>query len=141
MNDDYKNFVERMGSFDEIVDIEADEDDEITHFGIKGMKWGHRKININAVRAGIRTGQDATNLGQTVSKTRGNKKATRSVKDISDDDLKRITARLELENRYINASTQQRGRASVESILAIAGGTLAVASSALGIYEALKKKN
>ena len=141
MNDDYKNFVERMGSFDEIVDIEADEDDEITHFGIKGMKWGHRKININAVRAGIRTGQDATNLGQTVSKTRGNKKATRTVKDISDDDLKRITARLELENRYINASTQQRGRASVESVLAIAGGTLAVASSALGIYEALKKKN
>lgn len=40
---DYKNFVERMVSFDDEIDIT---NTELYHFGIKGMHWGIRKANI-----------------------------------------------------------------------------------------------
>lgn len=39
---DYKNFVERMVSFDDEIDIT---NTELYHFGIKGMRWGIRKAN------------------------------------------------------------------------------------------------
>ena len=42
MDDDYINFVKRMGSFEESLDGFLDDrgDDELKHHGVKGMKWG-----------------------------------------------------------------------------------------------------
>ena len=42
MDKDYQNFVDRMGSFEEDVNI-SDDDSEIEHTGVLGMKWGKRK--------------------------------------------------------------------------------------------------
>ena len=41
MEESYKNFAERMGSFEETIDIDMSE--TIQHAGVKGMKWGIRK--------------------------------------------------------------------------------------------------
>ena len=44
MDKDYENFVQRMGSFDDIIEI--DSKNILQHYGKKGMKWGkHRYVN------------------------------------------------------------------------------------------------
>ena len=153
MNEDYKNFVKRMGSFEDTIDLPDDTIKQsdikivtrnrgaaLAHFGIRGMKWGHHKaINANVVSKAAKTGQDLTSLGQTVNKGGFNKKTLREAKNLSDDDLKQLTSRLNLENNYINAKQQQSGRGKVENILSTAGSALGVASSAALLYQTIKK--
>ena len=90
MDKDYKNFVERMGSFEDTIDLSDDiikqsgikivtrnRGAALAHFGIKGMRWrNHRSINANVVSKAAKTGQDITSLGQTVNKGGFNKKNT-----------------------------------------------------------------
>lgn len=176
MEKDYQNFVDRMGSFEDTLEISGDElehgrnivtrnisvlnDESLSHFGIPGMKWGHHKssntinvkwkssdgnsntpfkVNANVIGKASKTGQDLASLGQTINKGGFNKKSVREAKNLSDDDLKQLTSRLNLENNYINAKQQQSGRSKVEGILSTVGGTLAVASSAAVLYETIKK--
>ena len=144
MDKSYTDFVERMGSFEYDLDISGENlkhsDNNLTHWGIKGMKWGHHKaINGNVISKAAKTGQDVTSLGQTINKGGFNKKAIKEAKSLSDDDLKALTTRLNLENNYINAKQQQSGRSKVESILSTTGSALAVASSAAILYETIRK--
>lgn len=115
-------------------------DGELYHYGVLGMKWGRRKgINATTIGAAARTGQTVTNLGQTINKSGTNKKSLAKAKNLSDEELKKLTARLNLENNYVNANTQQSGKSKVEGILTIAGGVLATASSAAILYDTIKK--
>lgn len=152
MEKDYQNFVDRMGSFEDTIDLSDDSIEQsdlkivtrnrgaLAHFGIRGMKWGHHKaVNANVVSKAAKTGQDLASLGQAVNKGGFNKKTLKEAKSLSDDDLKALTNRLNLENNYMNAKQQQSGRSKVESMLSIAGGTLAVASSAAVLYDTVKK--
>lgn len=151
MDKDYQNFVERMGSFEDELELTDDSLEHfenivtrnrgaLKHYGILGMKWGHHKgINGNVISKAAKTGQDLASLGQTVNKGGFNKKTLKEAKNLSDDDLKQLTNRLNLENNYINAKNQQSGRSKVESILATTGSALAVASSAAILYETIKK--
>lgn len=149
MNNDYENFVQRMGSFEDTLDLSDDNLDEqptvvtrnrgaLKHHGILGMKWGHH-VNANVIGKAAKTGQDLTSLGQSVNKGGFNKKALKEAKSLSDEDLKSLTNRLNLENNYMNAKQQQSGREKVDRILTTAGSALAVASSAAVLYEAIKK--
>lgn len=106
-------------------------DEEIYHYGIRGMHWGQR------IRSNISSGT-IKNIGQaTVNASgHGNKLATsrfssknlKEAKMMSDKDLKEKAQRLELENRYMNAQAQQQGKSAVMNILngAAAIGGLAV---------------
>lgn len=140
MDKDYANFVARMGSFDDDIDIEDKTSNELKHYGVLGMKWGRRKgVNSQTISAAAKTGQSLANFGQTSQKTGYSRKALKDAKKLSDDELKQLTSRLELENRYMNASIQQSGKNKVESILSVAGAALGVASSAAVAYDAIKK--
>lgn len=153
MEKDYANFVERMGSSEDTIELSDESIKQsdikivtrnrgaaLAHFGVLGMHWGHHKaINANVVSKAAKTGQDITSLGQAVNKGGFNKSAVKEAKGMSDDDLKKLTNRLNLENNYINAKQQQSGRSTIESILSIAGSTLAVASSAAILYETVNK--
>lgn len=143
MEKDYENFGERMGSFEDDLDISGANlmhSDALSHVGVLGMKWGHHKaVNATTIGAAARTGQSITTLGQAVNKTGFSKKHLNEAKRLSDDDLKKLTNRLNLENNYMNAQNQQSGRGKVENILSVAGGTLAVASSAAILYDTIKK--
>ena len=115
-------------------------DEYIKHFGILGMKWGHHKaINATTLGAAARTGKEVAGLGQTVNKNHHSTSTLKEAKKMSDEELKRLTNRLNLENNYMNAKSVQAGKGKVESILSIVGGTLAAASSAAILYDTIKK--
>lgn len=162
MNQDYKNFVERMGSFEDTMDVSGENltHNALAHFGVLGMKWGRRKsnnivnakwtssdgknntplkINATTIGAAARTGQTVTSLGQTINTSRSSTKSLKLAKNLSDDDLKKLTTRLNLENNYVSANVKQTGKSTVEGVLTIAGGVLATASSAAILYETIKK--
>ena len=140
-----------MGSFEDEVELTDDNLEHsknivtrnrsvLAHVGVLGMKWGHHKaVNANVVSKAAKTGQDLASLGQAVNKGGFNKKTLKEAKHLSDDELKQLTNRLNLENNYINAKQQQSGRSKVEGILSTAGATLAVASSAAILYDTIKK--
>ena len=171
MDGDYQNFVDRMGSFDDTIDLSNDNvqvdtnivtrnrSAALAHFGIPGMHWGHHsntiknvkwtssdgssnspfKINTNTVGAAARAGQSASMLGQTVNRNGFSKKSINNAKKLTDDDLKKLTNRLNLENNYINATNQQSGRGKVDRILSTAGATMAFVSSAALMVDAINK--
>lgn len=102
MEKDYKDFVDRMGSFD--FDLPIDE--EITHYGVKGMKWGVRKSDNNVRVSPERLkklpyspsdGNTKDNTGSRIKRNlffRTNKK----LGEMTDEDLISQTERLRLEN-------------------------------------------
>ena len=138
MNKDYENFGERMGSFEDTLDLTND--GELKHFGKLGMHWGHHKaLNATTLGAAARTGQSVTQLGQTINKTGYSKKSLKEAKSMSDEDLKKLTSRMTLENNYMNAKNVQSGKERLDNFLSVAGGTLAVASSAAILYDTVKK--
>lgn len=138
MDNNYNNFVKRMGSFEDTIDLSNSE--ELQHFGILGMKWGHHKaVNAATIGGAAKVGQNAAKLGQDINKGRFNKKTLDDAKKMTDDDLKKLTNRLNLENNYINAKQQQEGRGRVNSILSTTGSALAVATSAAVLYDIIKK--
>lgn len=142
MKDDYQNFVERMGSFEDTIDLTDNEvvNKTLKHFGIPGMHWGHHKaINATTIGATARTGQTISTLGQTINKSGYSTKALKEAKTMTDEDLKKLTNRMNLENNYMNAKNVQSGKDKIDNILAIAGSTLAVASSAAILYDTVKK--
>lgn len=132
-----------MGSFEDDLDISGEKlthSDTLSHFGVLGMKWGHHKaVNATTIGAAARTGKELTSLGQTVNKTGYSKKSLNEAKSMSDEDLKKLTNRMNLENNYMNAKNVQSGKGKVDNILATAGGALAVASSAAILYDTIKK--
>lgn len=143
MDRDYQNFGERMGSFENTLEVSDDtssHSDELKHFGKLGMKWGHHKsINSSTIGAAARTGVGVSNLGKTVNKNHYSKEALKKAQYMSDEDLKKITTRLNLENNYANAKDIQSGKGKVNSILTTGGSLLAVASSAAVLYDVIKK--
>lgn len=169
MDKDYQNFVERMGSFEDDIDLSDEMEHRnivtrnrsaLMHFGIPGMHWGNRKsgtinnvkftssdgknntrfkMNAQVIGAASSTGKNTAELTKSINKGNFNKRMLKEAKDLSDDDLKKLTNRLNLENNYMNAKQQQSGRSSVESILSTAGTAIALASSAAVLYDAIKK--
>ena len=75
---------------------------ELYHFGVKGMKWGVRKN---------RSSSDPSSSSLSKKKKRGlgniSEPKNKSVKDMSDEELRNTIARIELENRYKDLSPKK----------------------------------
>ena len=109
--------------------------DELYHHGVKGMKWGIRKEVFSTIgKSSIENAGKFSNNHRTQTSIDALKKA----KTMSDEELKKRAARLELENRYVNARTAQAGKSKVESILSTIGTLSLAAAGVMSVYEKIK---
>jgi hypothetical protein len=83
----------------------------LSHYGKKGMKWGVRKA---PPRVGA--SKDAKRATATMRKAK-----TNSVKSLTNKEIRELTARIELENKYnsLNPSSVKKGHDTAIKILAI----------------------
>lgn len=92
---------------------------ELRHYGVPGMKWGHRKARGSEVKSSTdRKAVDAIRK--------------KPVPAMSNKQLKTVNSRLELEKKYSDLTRQQtsidkinKGNTAVKSILAVGGTGIA----------------
>lgn len=98
----------------EVLALVAFPNDELYHYGIKGMKWGHRK-------APVKVSADSKRASMLRKK---------KISELSNAELRDLNTRMELERRYaqMNPSTASKGYTAIKTTLAVAGTFGAVAA-------------
>lgn len=118
----------------------------LKHYGILGMKWGVRRTEQQLQRDRDITNQskniaeEGRKLNKTVSNIRNTSKQT-DLSSMSDAELREKVNRMNMEQQYAQLSSNQikKGHVYADSILAVAGSTLAITSSALAIALSIKQ--
>lgn len=100
----------------------------LEHFGILGMRWGHRRSSENSTSSSKSSSsekkesnehEEAVNLGK------------KGIKNLSNDELQKYTRRMQLEQQYRQLSAQQKvqqqnaGKVFVKNLAKDTGNTLA----------------
>jgi hypothetical protein len=148
MDKDYQNFVDRMGSFEDTMDLTTD-DPGLKHYGILGMHWGKRRASRTPEQLGKIKGnvdsasnmvKETKNINNAVTNMRSASKKI-DLSSMDDKELKERVSRMGLEQQYANLSSNQttKGQTYVRNTLEVAGSALAITSSALGIALAIKQ--
>ena len=101
-------------------------DNELYHHGVKGMKWGVRKTPVRSSSGATRKQKSNTlslfkkkKTTHNASVAKSSPAQTKSVKDMSDDELERKIERARLEQKYLelNPETVSRGRRIAKSVI------------------------
>ena len=101
-------------------------DNELYHHGVKGMKWGVRKTPVRSSSGNTRKRKYNTlslfkkkKTTHNASVAKSSPAQTKSVKDMSDDELRRKIERVRLEQQYqqLNPKTVSRGRQIAKSVI------------------------
>lgn len=139
-------------------------EEELKHYGIKGMKWGVRRFqnsdgsltsegrkryNGNDLKEAQKKVDKGKAMVDGVKKTRvkaAEKQHEKKIKDdlskMSDAELRYIVNRLNMEERYTQVMKSrgvEAGKNRVDKILEYAGTALTIGSSALSIMIAIKE--
>lgn len=101
-------------------------DNELYHHGVKGMKWGVRKTPVRSSSGTTRKRKYNTfslfkkkKTTRRASATKSSSTQTKSVKDMSDDELRRKIERVRLEQQYqqLNPKTVSRGQRIAKRVM------------------------
>lgn len=108
--------------------VELDEEDDLLHYGVKGMKWGRRKSTSKADQK--RAAKDAKEKGK-------RKSAAKNRRTLSEKDLDAYISRLEKEKKLkslADADTSP-GKTAVQQILGESGKrVLGTVVAGVGVY-------
>ena len=143
-------------------------ENELYHFGIKGMRWGVRRYQnpdgslTNAGKKRLKKGQTSNEESDSSNKPSTKSSPTKTVKDMSDDELSQAITRLQLEEKYKSLSPKNvsKGKKFVDTVandvlkpaaidigkqvaksLMVKGVNSLVKDESLKVYTNNKKKN
>ena len=113
------------------MDYEENYDDFLQHYGVLGMKWGHRKArsNVSSNKKPKSTKSTATYKPKSKPKQ----------KQLTDEELRTAINRMRLEREYAELTYRASSRAKVEKVVRTIGTVAALTSSAYKIYDNLNK--
>lgn len=101
-------------------------DNELYHHGVKGMKWGVRKTPVRSSSGATRKRKsNALSLfkkkkaTRKVSSANSSPAKTKSIKDMSDDELRKKVERVRLEQQYqqLDPKTVSRGKRITKRVM------------------------
>lgn len=81
------------------------EKNELVHHGIKGMKWGVRRTEAQLARARGNTKSDEKTSSTSTKKAESTKR--KKMSEMSDEELRRVVNRLQLEQQYRNLNPEK----------------------------------
>lgn len=105
-------------------------DNELYHYGVLGMKWGVRKA-----KSTISSSNKRKKPKQTVDPSYKKAHTKKKLKYMSDNDLREINNRLNLEKNYSDLTRKKsKGKAAVDTFVSTAR-TIAVVAGAYKTYK------
>ena len=113
------------------MDYEENYDDFLQHYGVLGMKWGHRKARSTSSS----NKKPKSTKNTTTSKPKHKPKPTQ--RELSDEELRAVINRMRLEREYADLKYRSSSRAKVENVVKTVGTAALLTTSVVKIYNNL----
>lgn len=110
------------------MEYEENYDDFLQHYGVLGMKWGHRKARSNVSS----NKKPKSTKNTTTSKPKPKPKPTQ--RELSDEELRAVINRMRLEREYADLQYRSSSRAKVENVVKAMGTAALLTTSVVKIY-------
>ena len=111
------------------MEYEENYDDFLQHYGVLGMKWGHRKARSNVSS----NKKPKSTKNTTTSKPKPKPKQ----RQLSDEELRAVINRMRLEREYADLKYRSSSRAKVENVVKTVGTAALLTTSVVKIYNNL----
>ena len=108
------------------MDYEENYDDFLQHYGVLGMKWGHRKAKSNV--------SSNKKPKSTKNTTTSKPKPKPTQRELSDEELRAVINRMRLEREYADLQYRASSRAKVENVVKVVGTAALLTTSVVKIY-------
>ena len=112
-----------------MMDYEENYDDFLQHYGVLGMKWGHRKARSNV--------SSNKKPKSTKNTTTSKPKPKPTQRELSDEELRAVINRMRLEREYADLKYRSSSRAKVENVVKTVGTAALLTTSVVKIYNNL----
>ena len=108
------------------MEYEENYDDFLQHYGVLGMKWGHRKARS--------TSSSNKKPKSTKNTTTSKPKPKPTQRELSDEELRAVINRMRLEREYADLQYRASSRAKVENVVKVVGTAALLTTSVVKIY-------